>query len=89
MQTKVISTTGLEVSKLGLGCMGMSEFYGQTNETESMATLEKAIDLGITHFDTADVYGFGHNEKLISKILKSHRNRLIIPTKFGIVRRSK
>ena len=86
MQTKVISTTGLEVSKLGLGCMGMSEFYGHTDEAESMATLEKAIDLGITHFDTADVYGFGHNEKLISKILKSHRNRLIIATKFGIVR---
>ena len=82
MQTKVISTTGLEVSKLGLGCMGMSEFYGHTDEAESMATLEKAIDLGITHFDTADVYGFGHNEKLISKILKSHRNRLIIATKY-------
>lgn len=86
MQEKTISKNGLKVSDLGLGCMAISEFYGPSNEKESIATLEKAIDLGVTHFDTADVYGHGHNEELVGKILKSHRDRIVLATKFGIVR---
>jgi len=86
MHTKTISKNGLEVSALGLGCMGMSEFYGPIDEGEAIRTLEKAVELGITHFDTADVYGFGHNEELVGKVLKNHRHNLTIATKCGIVR---
>lgn len=86
MQERTISKNGLTVSDLGLGCMAMSEFYGPTDLNESIATLEKAIDLGVTHFDTADVYGFGHNEELVGKVLKPHRDRIILATKFGILR---
>jgi len=86
MEKRTISQTGLTISKLGLGCMGMSEFYGTPNEAECIETLEKAIELGITHFDTADMYGYGDNEKLIAKILNRYRADIIIATKFGIVR---
>jgi aryl-alcohol dehydrogenase-like predicted oxidoreductase len=86
MYRKVISNTGLAVSALGLGCMGMSEFYGTTNDAESLATLSAAIDLGVIHFDTADIYGMGHNEKLLNQILKTNRDSIILATKFGIVR---
>lgn len=86
MLKRTISQTGLTVSKLGLGCMGMSEFYGTSNEAECRATLEKAIELGINHFDTADMYGHGDNERLIGQVLNRYRDQIVIATKFGIVR---
>jgi len=86
MVIKKISQTGLTVSAIGLGCMGMSEFYGTADEPECIATLEEAVELGITHFDTADMYGFGDNERLIGRVLKPFRDKIIIATKFGIVR---
>lgn len=86
MQQRKLGRQGLEVSALGLGCMGMSEFYGQADEQESLATIERALDLGITFFDTADMYGVGSNEELVGRALRPHRSRVIIATKFGNVR---
>lgn len=77
---------GLTVSELGLGCMGMSEFYGTGDEVESIATIHRALDLGVTLIDTADMYGSGENEKLISKAIKDRRDRVVLATKFGILR---
>lgn len=77
---------GLEVSPLGLGCMGMSEFYGPRDDAESRATLERALELGVDFFDTADMYGHGTNEELLAPFVKQHRSRIVIATKFGIVR---
>jgi aryl-alcohol dehydrogenase-like predicted oxidoreductase len=70
----------------GLGCMGMSEFYGETDEVESRATLERALELGITLFDTADMYGMGANETFLSSFVRAHRDRVLIATKFGYAR---
>jgi aryl-alcohol dehydrogenase-like predicted oxidoreductase len=83
MEKRKLGSQGLEVSELGLGCMGMSQFYGPRDDRESAATLERAIELGINFFDTADVYGTGHNEELVGKTLKKHRDRVIIATKFA------
>jgi len=83
MKKRKLGRQGLTVSELGLGCMGMSQFYGPRDDIESSATLERAIELGIDFFDTADVYGVGHNEELVGKVLRKHRNRVIIATKFG------
>jgi aryl-alcohol dehydrogenase-like predicted oxidoreductase len=86
MKTRSLGGSGLTVSALGLGCMGMSEFYGPGDEAESMATIHRAIELGVTLFDTADVYGPFTNEVLVGRAIKGKRDQLVIATKFGIVR---
>lgn len=86
MQTRQLGTQGLTVSALGLGCMGMSEFYGATDEVESIATIHRALDLGVNFLDTADMYGFGANEILVGKAIADRRDLAIVATKFGIVR---
>jgi len=83
MEKRKLGKQGLEVSALGLGCMGMSQFYGPRDDKESVATLERAVEIGINFFDTADVYGVGHNEELVGKALKTYRDRVIIATKFA------
>ena len=87
MQQRKLGTQGLAVSAIGLGCMGMSEFYGPRDEQESIATLHRALDLGINFFDTADVYGPYINEELVGRVLRPHRDKIILATKFGIVRK--
>src|SRR3954463_5798599 len=77
---------GPEVSAIGLGCMGMSEFYGAGDEAESIATIHRALDLGVTLLDTADMYGPFKNEELIGRAIKGRRNQVLLATKFGIVR---
>jgi aryl-alcohol dehydrogenase-like predicted oxidoreductase len=77
---------GPQVGAIGFGCMGMSEFYGATDDEQSLATLEHAFDAGVTLFDTADIYGFGHNEALLGRFLRGKRDRVVVATKAGIVR---
>lgn len=86
MLTRTLGTQGLAVSALGLGCMGMSDFYGHRDDAESTATILQAVDRGITFFDTADMYGPHLNEILVGKALAGVRNRVVIATKFGILR---
>lgn len=86
MQQRSLSTS-LSVSALGLGCMGMSEFYGPSDDVESMAVLNRAADLGVTFFDTADMYGSHHNEELIGRFLSKRKPEAVIASKFGIVRK--
>jgi aryl-alcohol dehydrogenase-like predicted oxidoreductase len=86
MNQRSLGRSGILVSALGLGCMGMSEFYGPADDAVSLATLARAAEIGITLFDTADMYGSGHNETLLGRFLATHRDRAVIATKFGIVR---
>jgi aryl-alcohol dehydrogenase-like predicted oxidoreductase len=82
----ILGNSTLTVNRIGLGCMGMSEFYGSFNESESINTLHKAIDLGVNFFDTADMYGSGANEKLVGKAFKGRWNDVVLATKFGFMR---
>jgi aryl-alcohol dehydrogenase-like predicted oxidoreductase len=86
MKTRKLGNQGLEVSELGLGCMGMSEFYGSGDEQEAIATIHHALDLGVNFLDTADMYGPFTNEKLVGRAIKDRRDQVIIATKFGNVR---
>lgn len=88
MKTRFL-TPELEVSALGLGCMGMSEFYGPRDDEESLRVLHRAADLGVTFYDTADMYGQHHNEELLGRFLKERKDKAVIATKFGIVREGK
>ena len=86
MDRRKLGRAGLSVSKQGLGCMGMSEFYGAADEAESIATIHRALELGIDFLDTADVYGPYKNEELLGRALRGRRDRVVLATKFGIVR---
>ena len=86
MDKRRLGTEGLEVSALGLGCMGMSEFYGTADEGEAIATIHRALELGIDFLDTADMYGRGANEKLVGKAIAGRRDEVVLATKFGNVR---
>jgi aryl-alcohol dehydrogenase-like predicted oxidoreductase len=83
METRTLGTRGLNVSEQGLGCMGMSAWYGPTDEQESIATIHRALELGITFLDTADVYGQGHNEELVRRAIAGRRDEVVLATKFG------
>jgi aryl-alcohol dehydrogenase-like predicted oxidoreductase len=86
MKSRLLGSSGLEVSAIGLGCMGMSEFYGTSDESANIDLLHHAIDTGVTFWDTADMYGSGANERLVGRALKGHRNEVVLATKFAVVR---
>ncbi|WP_019609610.1 aldo/keto reductase [Nocardiopsis sp. CNS-639] len=86
MRTVPLTTDGPTVSAQGLGCMGMSEFYGPGDEADSLSTLHHALDLGVGFLDTADMYGHGANEELVGKVVRERREEVVLATKFGIVR---
>ncbi len=86
MRRRTLGNGGPRVSALGLGCMGMSEFYGQGDEKESIAVIHRALDLGIDFLDTADMYGTGHNERLVGRAIEDRRDEVVLATKFGIRR---
>jgi aryl-alcohol dehydrogenase-like predicted oxidoreductase len=92
MKQTPLGTSGLTTSTMGLGCMGMSEFYGESDDTSSQRTLAHALELGVTHFDSADTYGLGHNEELLGRFVanmgSARREQVLLATKFGIVRKA-
>src|SRR5712671_1330468 len=86
METRRLGKNGPPVSAIGLGCMGMSEFYGVRDDDESVATIKRALDLGCTFLDTSDVYGPFTNEELVGRTIKGRRDEVVLATKFGNVR---
>jgi aryl-alcohol dehydrogenase-like predicted oxidoreductase len=86
MQQTPLGSQGLTVSRQGLGCMGMSEFYGHADEAESIGTIHRALEIGVTFLDTADMYGHGANERLVGRAISGRREDVVLATKFGIVR---
>ena len=86
LEKRPLGRGGLMVSAIGLGCMGMSEFYGSGDDERSVKTIRRALDLGVDFLDTADMYGKGANEELVGRAIKGRREQLILATKFGIVR---
>ncbi len=89
MEKTPLGTSDLKINRMGLGCMGMSEFYGESDEQESIATLHGAIELGVDFYDTADMYGSGHNEELIGRGFAGKWDKVVLATKFGFIRDDK
>src|SRR6201993_88709 len=87
MRTVKLGSQGAIVSRMGLGCMGMSEFYGERNDEKSAATILRALDLGVTFLDTADTYGIGDNEELVGKTIRGRRDEVFLATKFANIRK--
>src|SRR4051794_4950048 len=86
METRKLGTQGLETSAVGLGCMGMSEFYGEGDDEESIRTIHRALDLGVSFLDPSDMSGSGHNEQLMGRAIEGRRDDVVLATKFGIRR---